>query len=152
MYGASYTESIFDCDNRTRKIWLLPMPRASGVLILSRASKKLWPFIRRAAGGKSSSLTKGRCTVSCDRIPHIHRLSHLICHGNLSPRRHPFLRWWYHPRFQSVPPPFHLNRISKGGEKTEHKLAKQPPGLQLGAFEIHHPMPRRARVNFGLSV
>lgn len=40
------------------------MPRAFGVLILNKASRRLWLFIRRADDGKSSSPMKGRCTVS----------------------------------------------------------------------------------------
>lgn len=52
------------CHGRMKKIWRRPTPRAFGVPISSKASKKLWPFIRRADDGKLSCPTKGRCTVS----------------------------------------------------------------------------------------
>lgn len=38
--------------------------RESGVQTSSRASRRLWPSTRPAAGGKSSCLMKARCMVS----------------------------------------------------------------------------------------
>lgn len=49
--------------NRMRRIWRQPMPRASGVPISSRVSRKRSPFTRLADDAKSSCPMRARCTV-----------------------------------------------------------------------------------------